>query len=127
MGVSPAISGEKAAEVSAGPKRHSPVFLAVFALFLVTTVICVAGTMIGVASAHPSHHDTQWFWASGHLLDHGKNPDDRQAIRDIETSLGLKVGSTIAQAIAWLAWYLYAMTGKTSGQKPVASAGLASA
>jgi hypothetical protein len=89
MGVSPAVSEEKAAETSSRPKRHSPVFLAVFAVFLITTVICVAGTVIGVAAAHPSHHDTQWFWASGHLLVHGKNPYDRAAVRQIEKSLGL--------------------------------------
>jgi len=95
MGVSPAVSEEKTAEASTGPKRHSPVFLAVFAVFLVTTAICVAGTVIGVAAAHPSHHDTQWFWASGHLLTHGKNPYDRHAIREIETSLGLQIGDDL--------------------------------
>lgn len=94
MDVNSAVSEENAVEASTRPKRHSPVFLAIFAVFLVTTVICVAGTVIGVAAAHPSHHDTQWFWASGHLLVHGKNPYDRHAIREIETSLGYRPGST---------------------------------
>lgn len=66
-------------------------FLAVFAVFLIATALCVAATMIGVASAQPSHHDTQWFWASGHLLVHGENPYDREAVRQIEKTLGLPV------------------------------------
>lgn len=82
-------SATTANQTSAGPKRHSPVFLGVFAVFLVGSVICAVGTVIGVVQAVPSHHDTQWFWASGHLLAQGKNPYDRPALREIETSLGL--------------------------------------
>jgi hypothetical protein len=74
-----------------GGKKHSPIFLAVFAVFLIATTICLAGTIIGVLAARPSHHDTQWFWASGRLLVHGANPYDREAIRRIETALGLSV------------------------------------
>jgi hypothetical protein len=33
----------------------------------------------------------------------------------------------IAQAIAWLTWYLYAMTGRTPGQGPLPSTGLTNA
>src|SRR5690348_783194 len=95
MGVSRPVSEEMAAEAPNSRRAHSPVVLAVFAVFLITTVICVVGTVIGVAAAHPSHHDTQWFWASGHLLVHGKNPYDRAAIRDIETSLGLRIGDDL--------------------------------
>lgn len=89
MGASTAASTEKAAQAS--PKRHSPVFLAVFAVFLISTAICVAGTVIGVLSAHPSHHDTICFWTSGHLLVQGKNPYDQDAIQKMEASLGFKV------------------------------------
>lgn len=74
-----------------GTKKYSPIFLAVFAVFLIATMICVAGTLIGVLSAEPSHHDTQWFWASGKLLVHGQNPYDREAVRGNERSLGLVV------------------------------------
>jgi hypothetical protein len=95
MDVSSVGAEDKAAEASTGSKRHSPVFLAVFAVFLIATAICMAGTVIGVAAAQPSHHDTQWFWASGHLLVHGESPYDRQAIREMETVLGLRVGSDL--------------------------------
>ncbi|MGH9585635.1 MAG: glycosyltransferase family 87 protein [Acidobacteriaceae bacterium] len=87
--VSLTVSENSSGEISTKPKRHSPVFLAVFAVFVVATGIYLAGTVIGVVSAHPSHHDTQWFWASGHLLVHGKNPYDRQAMGHMETELGL--------------------------------------
>lgn len=94
-GVSSTTLKEESAGAPPKPKRHSPIFLAVFAVFLISTAICVAGTVIGVLSAHPSHHDTQWFWASGHLLVQGKNPYDRHAIREIETTLGLRVKSDV--------------------------------
>lgn len=83
-------SAVKTSVTGAAPKRHSPVFLAVFAVFLLATAICIAGTVLGVAAAQPSHHDTQWFWASGHLLAHGRNPYDRAAMREMETSLGFQ-------------------------------------
>jgi hypothetical protein len=67
------------------------VFLAVFAVFLIATMICAAGMLVGVLSARPSHHDTQWFWASGHLLTHGANPYDREEVRRMELALGLPV------------------------------------
>lgn len=77
------------------PKRHSPVFLAVFAVFIVATTICVAGTVLGVLEARPAHHDTQCFWISGQLLAHGHNPYDLTRIRPMEISLGLHVGSDL--------------------------------
>ena len=58
-------------------------------------MICVAGTLIGVLSAQPSHHDTQWFWASGKLLVHGQNPYDREAIGRMESAMGLPVKGII--------------------------------
>jgi hypothetical protein len=67
------------------------VFLAVFPVFLIATIICVAGMLMGVLSARPSHHDTQWFWASGRLLTHGANPYDRESVRQMELALGLPV------------------------------------
>ncbi len=54
-------------------------------------MVCVGGMLTGVFSARPSHHDTQWFWASGHLLTHGANPYDREAVRQMELALGLPV------------------------------------
>src|ERR1700752_3651706 len=78
-------------EMRTGTRRHSPIFLGVFMVFLITTLICVAGTLIGVVSAHPSHHDTQCFWASGHLLVHGSNPYDSRAISDLQARLGFPV------------------------------------
>jgi hypothetical protein len=84
-------------DVSAGKKgqakRHSPVFLAVFAVFLIATIITVAGVLIGVLSAQIAHHDTICFWASGHLLVHGANPYDRAAIGQLETSVGFPVNT----------------------------------
>lgn len=72
-------------------KRHSPLFLAVFAALLIATMVCAAGMLTGVFSARPSHHDTQWFWASGRLLTHRANPYDREAVRQMELALGLPV------------------------------------
>jgi hypothetical protein len=90
-------------EVSAGAKRqakkHSPVFLAVFAVFLIATIVTVAGVLIGVLSAKPSHHDTQWFWASGNLLVHGNNPYDRESLRQIELSLGLPLKNQVMMTL----------------------------
>lgn len=85
-------SAVESGEARVTPKRHSPVFLAVFAVFMIATLICAAGTVLGVAAATPSHHDTQWFWASGKLLAHGQNPYDEAKIRSMETALGLRVG-----------------------------------
>lgn len=88
-------SANSIAGVSAGTKkqakRYSPVFLAVFAVFLVATLICVGGTLVGVLSAVPSHHDTICFWTSGHLLVHGGNPYDSRAISDLQARLGFPV------------------------------------
>lgn len=89
----------KISDSPASAKRYSPVFLAVFAVFLIATTICVAGTLLGVVAAQPSHHDTQWFWASGHLLAHGRNPYDRGAIRAIEISLGLQIKSFVPMTL----------------------------
>ncbi len=80
-------------------KKYSPVFLAVFAVFLVATAICVAGTIVGVLEARLAHHDTQWFWAAGRLLAHGQSPYDRASIRAIETDLGLPLKSTVPMTL----------------------------
>ncbi len=84
-------SSDRSAATERHAKRHSPIFLAVFAAFLIATMICVPGVLTGVFSARPSHHDTQWFWASGRLLTHGANPYDREAVRQMELELGLPV------------------------------------
>ena len=86
-------------KMPAGEKKYSPVFLAVFAVFLTVTAICVAGTIVGVLEARLAHHDTQWFWAAGRLLAHGQNPYDRQAIRAIETELGLPLKSSVPMTL----------------------------
>jgi len=80
-------------------KKHSPLFLAVFPVFLIATIITVAGVLIGVLAAKPSHHDTQWFWASGNLLAHGNNPYDREALRQIELSLGLPLKNQVMMTL----------------------------
>jgi hypothetical protein len=79
----------------AGTKRYPPIFLGVFAVFLIATTICVAGTVLGVLEARLAHHDTLWFWASGHLLTQGQNPYDATATRRIETAMGLPVGGDL--------------------------------
>jgi len=76
-------------ETRTGGKRHSPLFLAVFAVLLIATTICAVGVCIGVLSVRLSHHDTLWFWTSGHLLAYGQNPYDEAAIRQIEIGLGM--------------------------------------
>jgi Glycosyltransferase family 87 len=81
-------------ETRAGAKKHSPLFLAVFAVFLVATVICVAGTVIGVLTARLAHHDTLCFWASGHLLIHASNPYDWKAIGKLEAALGFTASNS---------------------------------
>jgi hypothetical protein len=88
--VSDASSG-RSAMTERHAKKHSPLVLAVFAMLLTATMVCVAGMLTGVFSALPSHHDTQWFWASGRLLTHGANPYDREAVRQMELALGLPV------------------------------------
>jgi hypothetical protein len=88
-------SAPLANQTAAGQKKYSPVFLAVFAMFLIATTICVAGTLIGILQARLAHHDTLWFWASGHLLVSRANPYDQLAIRQIETSMGLPVGGDL--------------------------------
>ncbi|HEV2462671.1 MAG TPA: glycosyltransferase family 87 protein [Acidobacteriaceae bacterium] len=70
-------------------KKHSPVFLAVFTIFFFATAVCVAVTCVGIALARPAAHDTPWFWAAGKLLAHGKNPYNREAVRQIELGMGV--------------------------------------
>jgi hypothetical protein len=78
-------------KTAARTNKYSLEFLAVFAVFLIATTICVAGTLIGVFSARPSHHDTICFWTSSHLLVRGSNPYDQQAIGDLQARLGFPV------------------------------------
>jgi hypothetical protein len=75
----------------AGSKRHSPIFLAVFAVFLVSTLICVAGTCVGIVSAKLGNHDTRWYWASARLLVHGGNPYDDAAVAKVQREVGIGV------------------------------------
>ena len=89
--MSSAASEDKPAAVSAKPKRHSPIFLAVFTIFLLATTICALGTVLGVILAGLTSHDTLCYWVSGHLLVQGHNPYDRAAFSRIETSLGFHV------------------------------------
>lgn len=70
-------------------RKHSTAFLAVFTIFLFTTVVCVGVACVGIGLARPAGHDTQWFWAAGKLLAHGKNPYNREAIRQIELGMGV--------------------------------------
>lgn len=72
-------------------KKYSPLFLAVFAVLLVSTTICVGGVLVGILSAKLEHHDTICFWASGNLLVHRTNPYDRQAIQQIQASVGFPI------------------------------------
>lgn len=76
---------------SAGAKRHSPVFLAVFAIFIFVTTLCTVATVLGVALAKLTSHDTICFWTSSRLLVHHQNPYDREAVSRIESELGFHV------------------------------------
>jgi len=78
-------------ETHAEKKKHSPVFWAVFAAFLVVTLICVVHACIFILEARLGHHDTRWFWASAHLLIHRFNPYDQNAVGQIEAALGIPV------------------------------------
>lgn len=69
-------------------KRHSPFFLALFTVFLITTAVSIAIVAVGVLRARPIEHDTIWFWASGRLFVHGANPYDTRAIHRIAIALG---------------------------------------
>jgi Glycosyltransferase family 87 len=91
--------GDASAGVKRQAKKHSPVFIAVYLVFFLATIVIVAGVLIGILSAKPSHHDTQWFWASGHLLVHGHNPYDREALRQIELSLGLPLKNQVMMTL----------------------------
>lgn len=73
------------------PKRHSPIFLAVFAVFIFVTTLCAIATVLGVTITNLTTHDTLCFWTSGRLLIHGQNPYDREAVSRIESELGFKV------------------------------------
>lgn len=85
-------------EMSAMHKRHSPAFLAVFAVFLIATTICAAGTMLGIARGKLEFHDTRWFWASGRLLAHRANPYDEQAVRRMQASASIhKIGNDVVR------------------------------
>ena len=85
------VPDDKPAGALAEPKRYSPVFLAVFTVFLLAITICAVGTVLGIILAGLTSHDTLCFWISGHLLVHGHNPYDRAAFSRIETSLGFHV------------------------------------
>lgn len=87
------------AEMGKGTKRYSPLFLVAFTALLISTFFCIAGALAGILSAKPEHHDTLWFWASGHFLVHGQNPYDREAIRQIETSLGLQLTDSVPMTL----------------------------
>ncbi|MGC2163199.1 MAG: glycosyltransferase family 87 protein [Silvibacterium sp.] len=78
-------------ETKAGIKKHSPVFLAVFAVFLIATTICAVGTVLGILGARLAHHDTQWYWASGQLLIHHGNPYSEEAVHRMQASAGVPV------------------------------------
>jgi hypothetical protein len=78
--------------------KHSPVFLAVFALFLVVTAIYASGTMLSVLHANLAEHDTRWFWASGQLLDHRADPYDVEAVQQMQKSAGIaKMGNDVVR------------------------------
>lgn len=69
-------------------RRHSPFFLALLTVFLITTAVSIAIVVVGVLRARPVEHDTIWFWASGKLLVNGANPYDTQAIHRMAIALG---------------------------------------
>jgi hypothetical protein len=77
--------------VTTGTKRHPRLFLAVFAVFLIATTICVVGACLGILQSRLGNHDTRWFWASGHLLVHGANPYDQNAVGQMQTAVGIRV------------------------------------
>ncbi|MGB7190210.1 MAG: glycosyltransferase family 87 protein [Acidobacteriaceae bacterium] len=90
--MSPVISDDnKAAQTPRSPKRHSPIFLAVFAVFILMTTFCVLATPLGAILAGLTSHDTICFWTSGRLLVHGHNPYEREAVGAIEAALGFHV------------------------------------
>lgn len=84
-------SEDKTAAVLGKPKRHSPVFLAVFTVFILATTLCAVGTVLGVILAGLTSHDTLCYWISGHLLVQGHNPYDRALFSRIETAMGFHV------------------------------------
>jgi len=75
----------------AGKKKYSPVFIGVFAVFLIVTVIAVCYAIVFILDARLGHHDTRWFWASGQLLVHRANPYDEAAVGRLQAALGIPV------------------------------------
>lgn len=69
-------------------KRHWPIFLAVFTVFLFSSTFFAAVNLKGIWTPL-AQHDTLWFWESGHLLLHDRNPYDRETFRQFETAMGL--------------------------------------
>jgi Glycosyltransferase family 87 len=81
------MGGEAAFVRGAVTKRHSPIFLAIYTVFLFAMALCLSGVVISVLSAKIAYHDTICFWGSGHLLVHGGNPYDRRAVAQLESSV----------------------------------------
>ncbi|MGB0121999.1 MAG: glycosyltransferase family 87 protein [Silvibacterium sp.] len=75
----------------AGKKKYSPVFLGVFAVFLIVTVFALGHAIVFILEARLGHHDTRWFWASGQLLAHRANPYDETAVGRLQAALGIPV------------------------------------
>lgn len=63
------------------------VFIAA-AMVLVGVAVVFAVYISGISDSNAAERDFISYWAAGHLLDHGRNPYDTQAVRALETGAG---------------------------------------
>lgn len=75
----------------AGAKKRSPVFVGMLIVFAIIALLYLVSACQFILIAHVGHHDTRYFWASGHLLAHGHNPYDEDAVERMQETLGILV------------------------------------
>lgn len=76
--------------------KHSRSFLAVFAVFVVVSVVGLSGVFVAIAKVRVQ--DWIAYWAAGHQLVRHINPYDSQVIQKLEISQGLHAATHVLMA-----------------------------